>query len=276
MQVRRKKHMPKRQLHWSAISMLQRCGVQYEFRYLKNIVRPPAVALIVGSGTHKSIDCNLENKRVNKKLLPLEKVKAIARDDVNARWEKEGVMLDEEEKSLGEANVRGEAVDTAVTLAELHHTALAPDLIPLHVERKWVLEIGGYPFDLAGTLDVQEVREVGGAIRDTKTSAKSPPANAADTSDQLTCYALAVKTLDHYEPPVHLDYLVKTKTPKTVSLASKRTGEDYDVFLNRVAAAGNAIEKGVFIPAPQDDWCCSRRYCGWFDACPYARKKVQI
>jgi len=268
--------MDKRQIHWSHISMLQRCGVQYEFRYLKKIVRPPAVALIVGSATHKSIDENLSFKRDHKKLLTQEVVQAIARDDVNKRWEAEGVFLDEEEKSQGEANVRGEAVDTAVTLAQLHHTALAPDIHPLHVERKWVLEINDFPFDLAGTLDIQEVIQVGGNLRDTKTSSKSPPANAADTSDQLTCYSLAIYKLDGYEPPCHLDYLVKTKTPKAVSQESKRTNEDYEVFLNRVAAAGNAIEKGVFIPAPQDSWSCSLKFCGFADQCKYFRGFKQV
>lgn len=265
----------KPQMHWSHLAMLSRCGVQYEFRYIKGIIKPPAVALIVGSSTHDAVGENMSFKKDHGKLLTKEVVQQIARDSINKRWG-DGVELDAEEKEQGEATVRGEAVDVAVALSSIHHDELAPSILPAHIERKWVLELQGFPVDLAGTIDLQETKARDNVVRDLKTASKSPPAGAANNSDQLTMYSLAVNKLDKVNPPVALDYLVKTKVPKAVSQFSERTPEDHAVLLRRIEAAVNAIQKGAFIPAPQDHWLCSQKFCGFWSICPYARKRVFI
>lgn len=264
--------MSKRQLHWSHISMLQRCGIQYQYRYLQGSIKPPGVALIVGSATHESIEDNMKHKRDSGDVLPAEAVAEKARESVNHRWQSEGVALDAEEKSEGEANVRGQAVDMAVTLSRLHHSELAPIINPVHVERKWVLEMDNFPFDLSGTIDLQEPT----TIRDTKTAKRSPPENTAHGSDQLTIYALAATILDGKTPDLRLDSLVKTKTPKVVTQETTRDESDFQVMLRRIEAASRQIETGAFIPAPSDSWQCSAKFCGYWNECPYSRKRVQV
>lgn len=260
-------------LSWSQMSMLSRCPVQFEWRYIKGVIRPPAVALIVGSGTHKSIEANMREKQEHGKLLPDNVVMDAARDAVNERW-KEGVALDDEEKSRGEKSVRGDAVDTAVSLAYLHHTDLAPDIRPEHVEREWRIVIPEASRDIIGYIDIQEREDRNWTIRDTKTSGKSPPADAAWNSDQLTMYALASHVLDKRIPPLALDYLVKTKTPKTVVQTTTRTIEDFQPLLARISVALKLIDAGVFMPCAQDSYVCSRKFCGYWSQCVYARKRV--
>jgi hypothetical protein len=251
---------------------MMRCAVQYEFRTVKGIVRPPGVAVLVGSSTHKGIDVNLNHKIKTGQLLPVEDVMEAAAEDLNKRWQ-DGVELDGEEKTVGESSVRGDAVDTVVALSALHHKEVAPRINPAHVERKFVLELEGFSRNLTGTIDIDEV---GGIVRDTKTAKRSPPAGTADNSDQLTMYGLAVRTLDKVEPVLVLDHLVKTKVPKAVTQMTTRTAEDYQVFLNRVAAATRVVESGAFMPCSQDSWVCSEKFCGYTGICPYFRKRVVV
>lgn len=268
----------KQQLHWSHINMFLRCGEQYRRRYIMKEIIPPAVVLHVGSGTHKGVEVNLLHKRDKGELLPVDAVAEATRDAVNERWEKEGVTLDADDMDRAIADVRGEAVDTAVALATLHHSELAPKITPQHVERPWVLELSGFPYDLAGQIDIQEKPVNGckaGRIRDTKTTNRTPPPSKADESDQLTMYALAAKVLDGAIPPLAMDSLVKTKTPKAVTLETWRTDEDLQVLLRRIEVFSRALDRGVFVPAQQDSWICSAKFCGYAATCPYFRGRVQ-
>ncbi len=260
----------KPQLHTTALDMLSRCGEQFRRRYVEGEIIPPGVALIVGIATHRSAAKTLTRKMIGG-TTTAEQAADEARDALNAEWDK-GVRLDDEERAKPEAAVRGAAVAKAVVLSALHARVLAPSIEPMYVERAWSVALPGYPVDLVGTLDVQERR----SVRDLKTAGKSPPKNAAALSDQLTAYALAVRVVDGTAPQhVVLDHLVDLASgPKVVTLTSGRTPADFKVFLARVEQACRVIEKGVFTPARQTDWACSRKFCGYADTCPYFRGRI--
>lgn len=264
----------KPQLHWSALSMLSKCGEMFRRRYIEGEIIPPGVAAVRGTGVHKAIQVNLENKIAHGTLLTEEHVDNLARDAVDAAWDR-GVVLSEEEAGRGAAKVRAKARDGAARLAVLHAGHLAPQLEPTHVERKFTLELAGYPLDLAGTIDIQE----GSAfVRDTKTSAKSPNADAAERSDQLTMYALGVHVIDG-APPLHvaLDTLVDRKRGAELrTLTSTRTMEDFAPLLARVENAVEVREKGAYTPARRDDWWCSPKWCGYFSTCRYVRNPKSV
>ncbi len=147
--------------------------------------------------------------------------------------------------------------------------------------------------DLCGEIDIEEKFEANAEgstipavacvlnVRDTKTSSKSPAAKVAEDNDQLTCYAAAEYIEEGQLPDkVILDYLVYTPTGKNyhVPAASTRTQDDVNVFLNRVVNAVHSIQRGIFTPARADWWGCSKKWCGYFDICPYVKrpKLVQI
>jgi RecB family exonuclease len=188
-------------------------------------------------------------------------------------WQK-GVALEEEYAELGEKKAEAVAVDTTIALAKLHHTEAAPKINPTHVERPWVLDVDGLGIQLAGTIDIQEGTK---AIRDTKTSKKSPAADAAHTSLQLTTYALAVRQIDGKCPErVGLDYLVHTKTPKLVQIEGTRSEADFPHLLERVYQASRIIEAGLFMPASFDGWWCAPKWCGFYGTCKYAARPVSV
>jgi len=260
----------KKQLHQTAIDMYHFCGEQFRRRYIEGEKIPPAVAMIVGTGTDESVNQNMRHKMENGKLMELAQVKAVARDALGNAWSK-GVWLSDDEAKIGPSKVKGQAIDKTVRLATVHATQKAEKINPTHVQRKWTVELKGYPVDLAGTIDVQE----GGKwVRDTKTSGKTPNQNMADKSMQLTTYAMAVKVLDGKEPEgVALDYLIDTKEPKVVTLESKRNNDDFRILLRRIEGMIQAIDKGVFLPASPRDPMCSEKYCGFHSSCSYVKNK---
>jgi putative RecB family exonuclease len=263
----------KREVHQSQIVMYTNCGMAYRLRYIDGLKRPPGVAAITGTATHKSVEKNLGHKIKTGELLPLEAVEEIAAASVNQVWDADGVLLSEEERDEGEAQLRGRTVDQAVALARLHHQEVAPHIQPLAVERTFKLVLPNHPVDVVGTIDVEEKD----AIRDHKCYKKTPRQDDVDRSLQLTLYGLAKKVLDGGANPkrLYLDVMVKNKEPKVQVFQTMRSDEDYRCFLDRLDVVANAIAQGVFIPATPDNWRCSPKWCGYFDVCEYgARRRV--
>lgn len=274
----------KPQLHYSALDTYSKCGEQYRRRYIEGEKIPPGIALIVGTAVDKSVSKDLVSKRDTKVLLTLDEVKSEAFDAFGKSWD-QGIRVTKEDldgRDLGA--FKGENIDKAIRLSELHHRELAPSIEPLHVQREWAIDIGE-DFDIVGTIDVQTEEKTnvvtfkGPQLRvgiiDTKTAGKSPPADQAEKSLQLTAYSFAVKVLDNRMPDyVGLNFLVDNKTPVVKQLRSVRTELDFEPFLARVHAATEGTRKGVFIPARPDDWWCNQRWCGYFDTCGYVRRPV--
>jgi len=264
--------MAKRQIHQSMLGMLERCPMQFYYRYVEGIVIPPAVAMVTGTGTHRSVERDMTRKIETGKLEDLDRLKDIAAEAVKAEFSK-GVTVDDEEKERPLTELRDDSIRTAQELGALHHAELAPTLKPVAVERKWVLNLEGYPYDLGGTLDIQEA----GSIRDTKTSKKTKNQAEADNSQQLTMYALAGKVIDQKMPPaLYLDNLVALKTPKLVSFPTKRDQQDLDILLRRVERAIEVIDAGKFMPCDPTNWVCSPKWCGYWTRCGFSKKPVTV
>lgn len=266
----------KPQLTSSMINMLYRCEEQWRRRhgYLfgwndKAEIIPPGIALIVGISTHKSVQGNLRAKIDTDALLSLEQVKDMARDEAMGLWQKE-VRLTDADEIANPGKAKAASVDMSVALSALHATELAPELQPVSVERKWVITLEGFPYDLAGRMDIEEKRVKGCAIRDTKTAARSPILIAAHTSEQLGMYALAKEVCDgETKVSLFLDTLVKTKVPKLVTQVTSRNKHHRDILLRRIERATEVIQKGAFLPANPSDWACSAKFCGYSSTCKF-------
>ncbi len=249
----------RRQLHWSHLSALSKCGEAFRLAYVERLRVRPGVAAVVGTAAHVSAALNLTAKRDTGSLLPLDAVTQAARDSIAEQWEQGVTLLPEEADRATQTH--GEAIDRSVRFAEMHHRILAPRLNPVHVERAWVVTPEGFPFDLAGEIDVQEPD----TIRDLKTAGKKPTAATAATSGQLTMYAIARQALDGELPKrVALDYCTDAKTDPVGSFVSERTPEHVAAFWRRLEQAAEVIERQVFTPAdPLTSWFCGPRWCGY-------------
>jgi len=266
----------KPQLHVSMLDMFARCGIagQRRFGHLFGIwheceIVPPGVALITGTATHKAVEHDLRHLLQHGTLASLEELHDVARDAVYDRVETEGLTVTDDEAEDVEKAIGG-AMDMAVQLSTLHHTEVAPSLRPISIEQPFVIEMPGFPIDLAGQKDIVEV----GRIRDTKTSKTAPALHEARTM-QTAMYSLSYER-EHGQWPdeVSLDYLVKTKTPKYVQIAS-RPDETWVAPLfrriERFIETIDAVKAGhqALTPADPTSWQCTARYCGYAKTCPF-------
>jgi hypothetical protein len=277
--------MEKPYLSISQINMYFRCGAQYEFRYILGKKAPPGFFMIVGSAVDDTVNENLGSKMGGNGLLPIEEIVDLAADSFDGRWKKaeenaenniagDAVVLTDDEKEIGFKKAKGQAKDKSIRLAQLHASEFAPIIQPTHLQRKVKVTLPNHPYDLLGYLDIQEGNR---SIRDTKTSGKTPAADIADRDDQLTMYAMMVYKNDGEIPSfLSLDYLIDLKTPKAKSFGTKRTIEDCNVLLMRVETVSRGLEKGIFIPARETDWCCSPRWCGYFGICEFVKRSRRM
>jgi hypothetical protein len=262
----------KPQIHPSHLDTFLLCCYLYSLVYIEGQRRPPGVAAHIGRGTHEGIEANLIHKLNEGDLLPLEAVQEITRDATNAAWEKDGALLSEDDKEKGVPRVKGEAIDMAISLGTTHYSQLAPRIQPEHIERPWVLECKGFPFDMAGRFDLQEKPIIGkvGFLVDTKTSGKSEKQLQADADgrDQLSIYALAVKKLDGEFPEVRIDYLLKKGNKRAISIITPRPVQRIKATMRCLEVMADALIKEVFPPTGKGSWKCSPQYCGFYP-CKY-------
>jgi hypothetical protein len=260
---------PKKRLSISQLEQLTKCGVAYEKRYIKHIPSPFGLSLYVGSAVDHAVTRNLEAKMQSGMLLTVNEVGEIAAQKYDREVsEAEEISLKDDEKEIGKVAAIANGQAKAIRLAKLHAIEFAPSIEPIHLQRSLFLELPGYPFDIGGVLDIQEHDRV----RDTKTAGKTPAKSVADTSDQLTVYAMLVMFNDGYIPKeLTLDYLVDNKTPITKQFTTERTEEDFDVLLRRINVACQAIETGIFLPARESDWWCGPS-CGYYANCAFVKR----
>lgn len=270
----------KPQLHVSHLNMLARCGVQFQRRYGKtfgvgvaNEIIPPSTAAGVGTAVHASVELNLKRKLAGEET-SLDHAQAVARDKFVERWE-EGLLLSKDEEAAPD-KAKDAAIDQSVALSTVHFERVAPDILPIAVEKPFVIELDSFPVDLSGRIDIVENGSKPGRVvlRDTKTIKASPSAGAARTM-QTALYSQAIK-LETGELPetVSLDHLVKTKTPKAVTVSMVPDDGFIRPVLHRVERAVEIIEavrsgRQAFSPAVEDSWICSSRYCGYAATCPF-------
>lgn len=275
------------QLHATALQTFARCPEQFRRRYIEGERRAPGIAMAVGTATHAAIEADMRQKLQTGELLPGEAIADLARDRTAELFAGEMDLTEEEAATGGKAAQAGPAQDKAIRLATLHHAQVAPGLQPAACERPFALDIGPAleplgitaPFDLVGTIDLEVVGGDGApnAIHDAKTTAKAPDQNAAEQSLQLAAYALAKRTLDG-DPPssLVLDYLVDNKTPKHVRLVSLPTDDRERALVARIGVVAQAMQAGLFPPAPPDAWWCSARFCGFHSTCPYVHHSMKV
>lgn len=264
------------QLHWSQISMYTRCAEQFRRRYIMGEILPPGVGSVSGTGMHRAVELDLARKIETGELAPEEEVTEAARDSVVKSFDSpEGVFFSEDEKAEGQDAVKAKAIDAAVICAATHHKELAPLAKPKQIERKWVLDIDGFPFGLGGTIDCDD----GDAIWDWKTAAKTPAAEEIYFSGQMTMYSLAKFALDGSIPVARLGYVVKTKTPYIVIQEARRKRDDFFPLMRALERIADGIDKEVFpfassmSPRP---WWCHPKWCGYYNDCEGVSRRVLV
>jgi hypothetical protein len=131
----------RKQLHQSGIELLGKCGVAFEFRFLKGLKRPPSAYLICGSATDAGVTTDLTHKISTGELEQESVVTDVVRDAVANHPERDAIVLEEDDKGKSIAQVLDETKDKAVSLVTAHHGEIAPTIQPTAVARKFSLNM---------------------------------------------------------------------------------------------------------------------------------------
>ena len=237
----------------SQIKMFLRCPLQYKFRYLDGLKIPPTGSLSLGKSVHAALEANYSQKIATKQDLPAEKVLDLFSD----RWEKEAVetVFDEDEKA-------GVVKDTGVKMVTVYHEQISPTIQPRLVEHEFNLSFENVSYTLKGIIDLVDVE---GTIIDHKTSKRSMIPEDVGSDIQLTCYALAYRSLFSVsEKGLRFDVMVKTKVPKLQQIPTTRSQEDIQRFLKIMGFVSKAIQSGTLYPCENKQTCS---WCGYRALC---------
>lgn len=278
--------VPGRRWHQSSLAVMLKCGEQYRRRYIEKDAPPPTTSLIRGSAVHRAVALGLEAQRVDHEPRPRDFYEDVAATEIN-NARRGSATFTHDESAAGIAATWGRVTDVAVACAGAYGETVAPDVVPVSVERTIAVDdVPGLPgVTLVGTLDVATIETEtteGGLvlverIRDDKTTERSPRSTQADASQQLTMYSL-LRSVEAGQlvSRVALDHLVysaKTKTARHVHQPSTRTSEDLRALIRRIAVADRAHTAGIFLPASPEDWWCSERWCAFWSDCPFAQRR---
>lgn len=254
--------MIERTLHQSEVKMYLKCGLQWEFRYERGIIVPPSAALTVGRAADTAINHNLSQKiDSGVDVSESEVVDACA-----TAFEKEAAET--EWKSDEDP---GEEKDAAIECVKAYHSQIAPKVQPETVQEKFVLQTdAGY--NLGGTMDIVDKN---GKVRDSKTSKEKYKPSAVFRAIQPAMYDFAYEALrGKPSSGFAFDVMVKPRVLKTKYvpaetqiIESKVTEDDRAWLFKTIERVHRGIRAGVAIPADENSWVCSEKWCGYWSMC---------
>jgi len=263
-------------LRWSnwSLATLQQCGEKFR----RMIIEREYTASTVGATRGKAVDSVVNKTMTAKKETGrnprVDEAKDLAADAFETAWQ-EGVKLNEEEQAEGPGKVRAQAKDTAVALSGLHAGVVAPVITPIAVQHEIIIKPRGVDFEIKGRIDLIDAWPEGEVIRDTKTSEKAPPKDAADKSQQLTMFAM-IRSAETKQLPKALILDQLWRTPKDHELNAKelrtsRSVQDIEALAERLNTGVEAVKRGVFMPTNPENWWCSKAWCPFWDSCIYVQ-----
>jgi len=255
--------LPKNYLSPSQINMWLRCGQQYSFRYVDGKKCPPAVAMEEGSTYHATLELNNNHKIKQHEDLNVKRLFVKFADTFSDRKKN---IKDWEEETPDTIIKRGKM------LLPMYLKRFAPFYQPKTTERLFVLQLGTIPIhcvlDTTGRLHLPQMVNPKSSVVDYKTVGKRQSQATLDSDIQLSAYGMVAKSeLQMENPEVGFCDLIKTKIPQVSYLSSPITSERLRWFKKIAFNVAEMISKGCFPLAKPDSWCCSNRFCGFWNEC---------
>ncbi|MFA5936714.1 MAG: PD-(D/E)XK nuclease family protein [Candidatus Paceibacterota bacterium] len=253
-------------LSHTQIAMYRRCPLQYMFRYMKGIKKPPTSSLVLGSSVHTSVEKNIGHK--------FEKGKPVNRNEAMDAF---GQAFENGKSGIDWEGKNPDAVkDMGYNMSQVHYDKVAPTITPVEKpEFYFELNLDGVTRKVIGYIDVIAKAGAGRAVLDTKTTGKKKDQFEVDLDGQLTLYAIAHKTL--FKKPAKMlgmDVLVGNKTwVQPQRIITTRGDEQMTAMVETVQAIEKAIMAGIFYPCDSKMICS---WCGYSDICPSAKAAKAI
>lgn len=238
----------------SQISTYQKCGRQWMYRYIHKLKSPYSPALVLGQSIHEALEINYKNKLFYQEDLAYSEVEGYFVNAVQAR-EQETIWADSSQNDI---------IETGRRALKFYYDTVAVNIFPKVIEHKFTFPI--MPgFEMTGIIDLIDQED---RIIDHKTSARASwNQEKADRALGLTIYSMAASESNKLSQVVRIDSIVCGKTPKIEQFTSVRNAEDYYRAMTTIRSMIKGIQAGIYMPAQEDHWCCTKKFCSYFDRC---------
>ena len=259
--------LPRGYFSLSQYRTYMRCGLQYEYRYIKDIVAPPGVAMIEGSAVHKALEVGLREKKESNKVPPVDVMVDAWRDSFTEKQKEVNWELELAQEQSTKQRLLKDLETRDRQFIQMYNEQHLPKVAPKEVESRFWTIMGPMAVPILGYIDLIDSGEAdpeldGALVVDHKVVARSKTQHDTDTDLQLTLYSKVSNV-----PNVGFNAFVKNKTPVIKNLRSTRTATDYERMEFLVVEIAKAVAAGVFLPADPGDYTCSPKYCGYYHMC---------
>lgn len=243
------------QYRQTEIKMFQKCGKQWEFRYVLGLTIPPTASQTLGSAVDAGVSQNFAQKIESKTDLPLQEVLDVYSQSFETRAKETDWKWSGENKHAQK--------DLGVKLVEIYQKTIAPQIQPVTVQETfWLPTDAGYA--VTGTMDVVDDNDI---VRDIKTSKNRYSPNSISKSIQPALYDYAFEnTRNRKSKGFVFDVLVKA-SPQSQVVAGEVSLSDREWLFDTISNMHRAIQAGVALPAPEGAWWCSPKWCGYWTKC---------
>lgn len=256
-----KLQLPTDYLSPTQIGMYQRCPRQYRFRYVLGVKRPPGVALVEGKAHHAALQMNNRHKIDTGADLPMKNVSEAFCD----RFSDESSEVEDWEGEKADA-----VIDRGRKLLKQYLEGFALKYRPEIVEHRLFFDVGGVPvlgyLDTAGRLTGPG--RSGKTVIDYKVSGRKRSKDELEGSPQLSFYGWgSMSVLRTRLPRAGFCTFIKGSPPSVVWQPAPMDAARVRWFRRLALSVADAISRGSFPLADPTHWCCSKRFCGYWDLC---------
>lgn len=241
----------------SQVSSFDKCQLAWFFKYVRGIVKPPTVQMLVGKCYHAALALNFAQKMITGIDLPEDDVIAHFNDSFSDAVDtgKIDLLPDQDPDAYREPVER--------LLRHYYQEYVVGKMEPILVEHEFVSSVPGIDRLFVGIVDVQLSD---GMMIDFKvTSRKWSDADAARDT-QSTAYAMLCGYETDFEYHVGLR---ANKIPKVQIIRTRRTRDDVDAYIRHlqdVTSQMKELEEGKADPTAYTGFC-NEKICQYFWDC---------
>lgn len=253
--------LPVDHLSVSSVNAYLKCPLKWKRRYIDRAYEPPAGPMILGSSVGAA-EAHAYQEQIDTGQRPAtEAVLDLFADEWEDRTSREEIAW--------EGVKPGELKDAGVAVVKAYDRTIAPSVVPTHVEREFVLDLGGVDWTFTGYFDLEQED---GAVVDLKVRGRKLGLGDAAVDLQPTAYLLARRAEGSPAPVFNFHTMVRTKNPYAEIVPTVRTDRQLDAFVDRLygiaAEMQWRLENDIWQGAVPGSWWCSERFCGYWDECP--------
>ncbi len=258
--------LPVENLSVSAIRTYLDCPIRWRNRYVERLYEPPSGQMLLGSSVGAA-EGHAYQVQVDDGERP---VTETVQDLFSDEWEDRIGREDVDWRDLKPGDLK----DQGIQAIQAYDLTVAPQVVPVSVERQFQIDIDGVDWGLTGFFDLEEAD---GGVSDLKVRGRKLSTTDADHDLQASAYLLARRAELNPAPEFRFHTMIRTKTPYAEVVPTMRTDVQLDGFLDRVLTVAAEInwrlEHDVWQGAAPGSWICSEKFCGFWSNCSFGGLK---